>query len=169
MSVYTLELEGGKYYVGFTEDVPRRIAEHWLQRGSLWTRTHRPVRVLEVVPGGTDLEAAKTIALMCDKGWRNVRGGPWCSLEMRSMPIAMARAMARRPPGEVPQPRSSAYEHEGHAVAVQHPVVNYTAEVAGRLAAPAVAFTADTEHAARDTAERWIDLELGRVDPPTEL
>ena len=66
MSVYTLELENGIYYVGFTEDVPRRIAEHWLQRGSLWTRAHRPIRVLEVVPGGTDLEAAKTIALMCD-------------------------------------------------------------------------------------------------------
>ena len=33
MSVYVLELEGGRYYVGYTDDVPRRIAEHFLGRG----------------------------------------------------------------------------------------------------------------------------------------
>jgi hypothetical protein len=162
MSVYTLELEGGKYYVGYSDDVLRRIAEHWLQRGSLWTRTHRPVKVLEVVPGNLELETAKTIALMCDKGWRNVRGGPYCQLEMRSMPIAIAKAMARRPPGELPQPRPSVYEYEGHVVAVQPPADSCTVEVAGELAAPPVAFVADDETTARSAAEGWLDLELSR-------
>ena len=70
--MYTLELEGGKYYVGYSDDVPRRIAEHWLSRGSHWTRLHPPIKVLEVVPGSKELENAKTIALMCRKGWRCV-------------------------------------------------------------------------------------------------
>ena len=162
MSVYTLELEGGKYYVGYSDDVLRRIAEHWLQRGSLWTRTRRPVKVLEVVPGNLELETAKTIALMCDKGWRNVRGGPYCQLEMRSMPVAIAKAMARRPLGELPQPRPSVYEYEGHVVAVQPPADSCTVEVAGELAAPPVAFVADDETTARSAAEGWLDLELSR-------
>jgi predicted GIY-YIG superfamily endonuclease len=36
MSVYTLELEGGRFYVGYTDDVPRRIAEHFMGRGAHW-------------------------------------------------------------------------------------------------------------------------------------
>ena len=142
--------------------MPRRIAEHWLQRGSIWTRTHKPIRVLEVAPGSLELETAKTIALMCDMGWPNVRGGPYCQLEMRSMPVAIAKAMARRPPVEVPQPRPTVYDYEGHVVAVQQPVDGYAAEVADELAAPPVAFVADDEHAARSAAEQWLDLELGR-------
>ena len=59
MSVCTLELEGGRFYVGYTDDVPRRIAEHFLGRGSHWTRTHPPVKVLEVVPGNKGLENAR--------------------------------------------------------------------------------------------------------------
>jgi predicted GIY-YIG superfamily endonuclease len=35
MSVYVLELEGGRYYVGYTDDVPRRIAEHFFGRGRI--------------------------------------------------------------------------------------------------------------------------------------
>ena len=160
MSVYTLALEAGKFYVGYSEDVPRRIAEHWLQRGSHWTRTYKPLRVLEVVPGNRELEASKTIALMVEKGWRNVRGGPHCQVDMRSMPTAIAKAMARRPLGELPRP--TVYEYGGHVVAVQPPVDGYTAEVAGELAAPPVVLVADDEESVRTAAEQWVDLELGR-------
>ena len=68
MAVYTLELDGGNYYVGFTDDIPKRMAEHFLGRGSHWTRLHPPIKVLEVVPGNKELESAKTIALMCRVG-----------------------------------------------------------------------------------------------------
>jgi hypothetical protein len=44
------------------------MAEHFLGRGSYWTRLHPPIKVLEVVPGNKELEAAKTIALMCRVG-----------------------------------------------------------------------------------------------------
>ena len=51
MAVYTLELQGGNFYVGYSDDIPKRMAEHFLGRGSYWTRLHAPTKVLEVVPG----------------------------------------------------------------------------------------------------------------------
>jgi predicted GIY-YIG superfamily endonuclease len=107
MSVYTLELEGGRYYVGYTDDVPRRIAEHFLGRGSHWTRTHPPVKVLEVVPGNKELENATTIALMCKHGWRNVRGGMWCSC---------GDALYARPASTSPGPEATTRDPRGAQV-----------------------------------------------------
>ena len=43
MSVYTLELQGGNFYVGYSDDIPKRMAEHFLGRGSHWTRLHPPI------------------------------------------------------------------------------------------------------------------------------
>ena len=34
MSVYTVELEGGNFYVGYSDDIPKRMAEHFMGRGS---------------------------------------------------------------------------------------------------------------------------------------
>ena len=64
--VYTLELEGGNFYVGHSLDVETRIAAHFLGNGAgaRWTNLHRPVRVLSVVPGDTLLENCTPIALI---------------------------------------------------------------------------------------------------------
>ena len=157
MSVYTLELEGGKRYVGYADDLPRRIAEHFMGRGARWTRTHLPVKVLEVVPGNKDLENATTIALMCKHGWRNVRGGLWCSVEMRSMPVPLARALAQKPPREIPEAAGYAYECQDHLVYVQEDDT-WVARVTGPLTlnTRAKTFKADTEAAVKATAEEWI-------------
>ena len=157
MSVYTLELEGGRFYVGYTDDVPRRIAEHFLGRGSHWTRTHPPVKVLEVVPGNKELENATTIALMCRHGWRNVRGGMWCSVEMRSMPVPLARALAQKPPREIPEAAGYAYECRDHLVYVQEDDT-WVARVTGPLTlnTRAKTFKAESEVAVKEAAEDWI-------------
>ena len=159
MSVYTLELEGGKYYVGYSDDVPRRIAEHWMSRGSYWTRMHPPVRVLEVIPGSKELENATTIALMCKYGWRHVRGGLWCSVEMKSMPIPLARALAQRPPRELPSASGSSYDFNDHIIFVKDGPP-WTARVTGpmtlELSSGSRTFTADTEAAAKEAAEQWV-------------
>ena len=94
MSVYTLELQGGNFYVGYSDDIPKRMAEQFMGRGSYWARLHPPIKVLEVVPGNKKLEAAKTIALMCRVGWRRVRGADWCATELKSMPLPLARVLA---------------------------------------------------------------------------
>ena len=103
MAVYTLELQGGNFYVGYSDDIPKRMAEHFLGRGSHWTRLHPPIKMLEVVPGNKELEAAKTIALMCRVGWRRVRGAAWCATELKSMPLPLARVLAQNPPRELPE------------------------------------------------------------------
>ena len=116
MSVYTLELEGGKYYVGYSDDVPR-LCEHFLGRGSHWARIHPPIKVLEVVPGSEELENAKTIALMCKRCWRAVRGGAWVSSELKAMPLPLARALASKPPRELPDEKgASANEYRDQAI-----------------------------------------------------
>ena len=167
MSVYVLELEGGRYYIGYTDDVPRRIAEHFLGRGAHWTRTHAPVKVLEVVPGNKELENATTIALMCKYGWRNVRGGMWCSVEMKSMPTPLARALAQRPPREIPEATGYAYERQDHLIYVQEDDA-WNARVTGPLTlnTRAKTFKADTEAAVKEAAEGWIRVHAGRGQDP---
>ena len=171
MSVYTLELEGSKHYVGYSDDVPRRICEHWLGRGAIWTRLHPPVKVLEVVPGSKELENAKTIALMCRKGWRCVRGGQWCSTEMKAMPLPLARVLASKPPRELPDEKGrSAYDYRDQAIYVREEPDGFIARVTGPLAVQSYpahgvkTFTADSECLARQAAERWID-EMGMDEP----
>lgn len=157
MSVYTLELEGGNYYVGFSDDVPRRIAEHWLGRGSGWTRTHAPVRVLDVVTGGRDLETATTIAMMIQHGWRKVRGGPYCSIELRTMPVPIARALAGRGPREV-QVSGKSIEHRDHLIHTDGPP--WTARVSGPatvdLSKGVRIFRGETEEEVSHAAEDWV-------------
>ena len=90
--VYTLELKGGYFYVGHSLEVETRIAAHFLGNGAMWTRLHRPVRVLSVVPGDQMLENCATIALMVQQGHERVRGGKWCLLEHK-VPAAIRKAM----------------------------------------------------------------------------
>jgi hypothetical protein len=47
-SLYVLELEGGKYYIGTANKVSDRWKEHKEGIGSAWTSIHRPLRILEV-------------------------------------------------------------------------------------------------------------------------
>ena len=103
MSVYVLLLEGDReatsyYYVGFSDDLERRIAQHFMGRGSLFTIEHPPVKILEIMDGARKLENVVTIAYMCRYTYQRVRGGSWTSLELKSMPSPMARALAIRPP-----------------------------------------------------------------------
>jgi hypothetical protein len=91
--VYTLLLEGGNYYVGWSAAAEARIAQHFCSKGSEWTKMHRPVRVLACVPGDKVLENVTTTSLMCQHGWERVRGGPWCQLHLEGPPKPVQRAM----------------------------------------------------------------------------
>ena len=91
--VYTLLLEGGHYYVGWSSNVEQRIAQHFSGAGSKWTTLHAPVQVLTCVAGDTKLEDVVTISLMCRHGWEKVRGGTWCLLLLEGPPDAVRRAL----------------------------------------------------------------------------
>lgn len=86
--VYVLDLENGKYYVGWSECVLRRLDEHFSGDGSLWTKTHRPVAIRTVFQGTKEDEKMATVRLVHEKGFDFVRGGPWCKMEYKTVPEA---------------------------------------------------------------------------------
>lgn len=79
-TVYVLECEHDKYYVGCTNNRRRRMQEHLSERGgSKWTRIHKPVRLAKEyrrIPSEYYLgkEAQVTAELMLKNGINNVRG-----------------------------------------------------------------------------------------------
>ena len=80
MSVYVLELENDKYYIGYTEKGIVRVENHFAQGGSSWTRLHKPIKLISFKDGSKDLEKTTTIEYMKKYGWKNVRGAGWTSI-----------------------------------------------------------------------------------------
>ena len=79
-TIYVLECENDKYYVGSTTHKKQRYKQHWGPKGgSKWTKLHKPIRVLKQytrVPAAytLGLEAQVTAELMLQFGINNVRG-----------------------------------------------------------------------------------------------
>lgn len=83
--IYCLELEDGKYYIGQSVDVERRIQQHKDGKGSTWTKKFPFVSVVDVIPLGklTSKEAMIfendiTVKYAMAYGAGNVRGGDYC-------------------------------------------------------------------------------------------
>ena len=169
--VYTLELEGQKWYVGYSADVCTRIAQHFLGRGSLWTKTHPPHRVVAIAEGGKELENATTIALMAQKGWRNVRGGSWTAVSLKSIPLPLARALAIKHLRREAEVKDASYDYEGHAVDLVKNDDLWNARVTGPLAVLARPqdgvriLEGSSREDAKCKAELWIDSLRGQRDP----
>lgn len=86
--VYVLRLEGGKYYVGSSEDIHRRLSNH----SSEWTKRYNPIEVVDTFPAYTglkDLEREVTLMYMKEHGWENVRGAGWTKVDMKRPPKAL--------------------------------------------------------------------------------
>ena len=85
--VYVLELEGDKYYVGYSTNIRRRVKQHFEGAGAGWTEAHKPIRVDKVLPGKTKIdETMVTLKYMKRRGWKNVRGGPYVQVHMEHPP-----------------------------------------------------------------------------------
>ena len=70
-----LELEGGMYYVGTSDDPEKRFLYHMRGDGAARTRMHCPRRILKVTDGGGMFEEDKvTKEYMAKYGIDNVRG-----------------------------------------------------------------------------------------------
>ncbi|KAG5182872.1 hypothetical protein JKP88DRAFT_152434, partial [Tribonema minus] len=77
--VYTLKLRGGKYYVGFTTNLPKRLEQHFTGTdGAMWTKHYPMERVVNIEYNGNKFkEATATLMLMAIHGLNNVRGGSY--------------------------------------------------------------------------------------------
>jgi predicted GIY-YIG superfamily endonuclease len=102
--VYVLKLEAGRWYCGFTENLERRTAQHFLGRGADWTRIWKPLSLHSAIEGDTELENAQTIALMAQYGWRKVRGGRYTSPALSSQPKVLGSVLGRAVPMKDPKP-----------------------------------------------------------------
>jgi hypothetical protein len=82
-SIYVLRLQGGKYYVGKSDDPQRRYEEHIQGRGAAWTRLHKPLAIEKIVPNANGFDEDKiTKEMMSTHGIDNVRGGTYVSIEL---------------------------------------------------------------------------------------
>ena len=79
---YTLELENGKWWTGYSTDVEKRIAQHCQKcpGGAKWTKLHKPVRLAEIkvhdsISEALAMETANWNLLAALHGENNVRGG----------------------------------------------------------------------------------------------
>jgi cellular nucleic acid-binding protein len=83
--LYVLQLEDGKYYVGKTTDIKRRVEEHHKGKGSEWTKLHKPVKVLETRKVKDEHDENNTTKdLMKKYGVDNVRGGSYSQVSLPS-------------------------------------------------------------------------------------
>ena len=86
-SVYILELEQGRVYVGSSRDVDRRVAQHMAGAGSAYTRVYRPTGVLlprlgNVGGEGDAAERDETLRYMMMRGIPYVRGWKFAQVVM---------------------------------------------------------------------------------------
>ena len=54
--VYVLKCEDDCWYVGVSSNLNARLAQHFEGTGSVWTRLHRPIELIEVYIGGESKE-----------------------------------------------------------------------------------------------------------------
>ena len=79
---YTLELENGMWWVGYSTDLEKRISQHMGKApgGAQWTALHKPKRIAEVklhssISEALAYETANWNLLAALHGENNVRGG----------------------------------------------------------------------------------------------
>jgi predicted GIY-YIG superfamily endonuclease len=99
-SVYVLELEGGRVYVGSSKDVPRRLAAHCGGYGSAYTKVYKPTGVLlprlgNVEGDGDAAERDETLRYMMLRGVPYVRGWKFARVDMPSEEFEEAEANIR--------------------------------------------------------------------------
>ena len=82
-TLYMMQLEHGKYYVGESKDPVKTLEEHREGLGPFWTKIHRPIRILETVSFKQKKDVtAYTKLAMHRYGVENVRGGLWEAIRL---------------------------------------------------------------------------------------
>lgn len=77
--VYSINLEGGRKYVGKTNDIKRRMDEHFSGNGSAWTKKYKPTNINHVQVCKSEHNQAKAETTVYKKmsayhGMKVVRG-----------------------------------------------------------------------------------------------
>ena len=82
-NIYVLRLEGGRYYVGKTDNLERRQQEHLNGTGPAWTKKYKPVAVEEIIRNASPFDEDRyTKEYMSKYGVDKVRGGAYCQINL---------------------------------------------------------------------------------------
>jgi|688.fasta_scaffold16185_10 hypothetical protein len=93
--IYVLKLGNGKFYVGKTSNPQFRLDSHFRSCGSEWTRIHKPMEVLELIPNCDEYDEDKYTRMYMDRhGVDNVRGGSYVSVHLDSSTKAQLMHMS---------------------------------------------------------------------------
>jgi len=93
--IYTLKLQGGKYYVGKTTNPHFRIESHFNANGSVWTKKYSPIKLIEIKKNCDDYDEDKVTRQYMDKyGIDNVRGGSFVSLKLERSAVETLTQMS---------------------------------------------------------------------------
>ena len=78
--IYVIHLQNDKYYIGKTVNPHFRFETHFTNNGAEWTKLHKPIKILELIPNCDDYDEDKYTYKYMDKyGIDNVRGGSYTS------------------------------------------------------------------------------------------
>ncbi len=82
-NIYILCLEGGRYYVGKTNDIQARYQQHLTGNGSAWTKKYKPLSIEKTIENVSSFEEDKfTKEYMSKYGIDKVRGGSYTSIDL---------------------------------------------------------------------------------------
>lgn len=82
--IYVLKCQEGKYYVGKSTNINKRLKQHFKQKkGACWTRLYRPLQIYEIRRNCDEFDEEKiTLQYMKKFGINNVRGGSYTRLQL---------------------------------------------------------------------------------------
>jgi hypothetical protein len=95
ITIYILECENGKYYVGRSVHPKDRILSHFNRHGSEWTKKYKPIRIIATFVGDAFDEEKWTLKTMETYGIDNVRGGSYTTVVMNATDKAKAQQTIR--------------------------------------------------------------------------
>lgn len=82
-NIYVLNLKGGRYYVGKSDNVTNRYQQHLNGNGSAWTRKYKPISLEKTIEKVSHFEEDKiTKEYMSKYGIDKVRGGSYVEVEL---------------------------------------------------------------------------------------
>jgi predicted GIY-YIG superfamily endonuclease len=82
-NIYVLRLEGGRYYIGKSDNIIHRYQQHLNGNGSAWTKKYKPVSLEKTIKNVSPFEEDKvTKEYMSKYGIDKVRGGSYVEVEL---------------------------------------------------------------------------------------
>ena len=87
-TIYCLQLEQNKYYIGKTTNPNFRLKQHFNASGSVWTKKYKPISLLYIKQNCDNFDEDKyTLMAMNKYGINNVRGGSYTSITLSDIDL----------------------------------------------------------------------------------